>query len=214
MKRQGDKETRGQGEMRIKRGVFQSSLNLSLSPFLLVSLSPCLLVFLLTGCSRQPSEAEKRAAVDSYFAQARSCWPSDGRNSEDAGGLRLTVESVRNAEDATRVRLVAYALDEAVDFHLPVYRLSAGRWLINEKGRAYLLDERCREFKLNDRKPSAGSFAGGRQVPLDGIVRLNPGQAFEVTLVFPPMPDQTRVGALVYDGRVLPFTLNAETQRR
>jgi hypothetical protein len=104
--------------------------------------------------------------------------------------------------------LVAYASDEAVDFHLPIYRMSAGRWLINEKGRAYLLDERCREFKLNGRKPSAGSFWGGRKVPLDGLVRLNPGQAFEATLIFPPLPDQTRVGALVYEGRVLPFALS------
>jgi hypothetical protein len=106
------------------------------------------------------------------------------------------------------VRLVAYAMDEAVDFYLPIYRLSAGRWLINEKGRAYLLDERCREFKLKDRKmPSISS--GEQRVPLDGRIRLNPGQAFEATLVFPRLFDQTRIGALVYDGRVLPFTLPA-----
>jgi hypothetical protein len=29
-----------------------------------------------------------------------------------------------------------------------------------------------------------------------------------LTLVFPSMPDRTRVGARVYDGRVLPFALN------
>lgn len=181
-------------------------------------LSLCLSVFLslllINGCARQTSEAEKRAAVGAFFTQARSCWPSDEASGEEAGHLRLAVESVTNAEDGTRVRLVAYALDETVDFHLPVYRLSAGRWLINEKGRAYLLDERCREFKLNDRKPTAGSQVGGWRVPLDGVVRLNPGQAFEATLIFPPLPDQTRVGALVYDGRVLPFTLNKEAQRR
>lgn len=99
--------------------------------------------------------------------------------------------SITNATNATHVRLVAYVLDEAVDFDLPVYRLSAGRWLINEKGRAYLLDEQCREFKLKDRKSYSSSF-GEQQIPLDGRIRLSPGQAFEATLVFHRLSDQTR----------------------
>jgi len=172
-------------------------------------LSPCLLVslsFLLAGCSRPVTEAEKRAAVDEFFTQARSCWPNDGESAAP-----LAVESVVSDKNATRVRLIAYARDEAVDFYLPVYRMSAGRWLINEKGRVYLLDERCRDFKLNDAKPSPGSlsdFLGGEKIPSDGRIRLKPGQAFEATLVFPPLQDRARVGALVYDGRVLPFALD------
>jgi len=160
---------------------------------------------------------EKRAAVDEFFARARSCWPSNEGKSDDARGLKLAVESVVSDANATNVRLVAFARDAAVDFYLPIYRLSAGRWLINEKGRAYLLNEQCREFKLNESKPSSSSssiFWGGGQIPEGGRIRLNPGQLFEVTLVFPPLPDRTRVGALVYDGRVLPFTLLTETQRR
>src|SRR5215510_1328380 len=176
------------------------------SPRRPVALSLCLLILCLAGCSRPVTEAEKRAAVDEFFTQARSCWPNDGESVAP-----LAVESVVSDKNATRVRLAAYARDEAVDFYLPVYRLSAGRWLINEKGRIYLLDERCREFKLNDAKPSPGSlsdFLGGEKIPPDGRIRLKPGQAFEATLVFPPLPDRARVGALVYDGRVLPFTLD------
>jgi hypothetical protein len=123
----------------------------------------------------------------------------------------LAVESVVSDKNATRVRLAAYARDEAVDFYLPVYRMSAGRWSINEKGRVSLLDEQCREFKLNDSKPSQSSsliFWGGGRIPEGGRIRLKPGQVFELTLVFPPLPDRARVGALVYDGRVLPFALD------
>jgi len=123
----------------------------------------------------------------------------------------LVIESVVSDKNATRVRLIAYARDEAVDFYLPVYRMSAGRWLINEKGRVYLLDEQCREFRLNDATPSPGSlsdFLGGEKIPPDGRIRLKPGQAFEATLVFPPALDRARVGALIYDGRVLPFALD------
>jgi len=128
----------------------------------------------------------------------------------------LAIESVVSDGNATRVRLVAYAPDEAVDFYLPIYLLSAGRWSINEKGRVYLLDEQCREFRLNESKPSSRSaliFWGGGQIPKGGRIRLKPGQAFVTTLAFPPFPDRTRVGALVYDGRVLPFALRAETER-
>jgi hypothetical protein len=170
-----------------------------------VALSLCLLLC-LAGCSRPVTEAEKRAAVDEFFTRARSCWPSDGESAAP-----LAVESVVSDKNATSVRLAAYARDEAVDFYLPVYRLSAGRWSINEKGRVYLLDEQCREFKLNDSKPSPKSsliFWGGGRIPEGGRIRLKPGQVFELTLFFPSMPDRTRVGALVYDGRVLPFALD------
>jgi hypothetical protein len=179
-----------------------SVLRLSISPSL------CLSVFLLAGCSRAISEAEKKAAVDEYFAGARSCWPADVRTGEDAGEPRLVIESVVSESNATLVRLVAYAPGEAVDFHAPIYRLSAGRWSVNEKGRVYLLDEQCRELRLNESTPSPKSaliFWGARRIPEGGRIRLKPGQVFETTLSFPPFPDQTRIGALVYGRRVLPF---------
>ncbi len=160
---------------------------------------------------------EKPVTVEEFFARARSCIPSDVRIDDNAVGLRLAVESVRKTGGTTQVRLVAYSIDRAIDFYLPIYRLSAGRWLINDKGRAYLLDEQCREHKLNDRKPSASYSSdpsGKPQIPHDGRIRLNPGQAFETTLVFPPLPDETRIGALVYEGNALPFILHSETRNR
>src|SRR5215510_9784686 len=184
--------------MNRNRGFPHSLFSFSLSPCLLVPLSPCLLVslsFLLAGCSRPVTEAEKRAAVDEFFTQARSCWPNDGESSAP-----LAIESVVSDKNATRVRLIAYARDEAVDFYQPIYRLSAGRWSINEKERAYLLDEQCREIKLSDSKPSQSSsliFWGGGPIPEGGRIRLTPGQAFELPLVFPSIPDRMRVGALV-----------------
>lgn len=172
-----------------------------------------LLSLCLAACSR-PDPAPPKRVVDEFFSQARSCWsPSEGA---DADNPKLAVESVESDSTATRVRLIAYAAAEAADFYLPIYPMSAGRWVINEKGRAYLLDERCRELNLSDSKPSPSSssiFWGGGRIPQGGRIRLKPGQAFETTLVFPPLSDRTRIGALVYDGRVLPFALRAETER-
>ncbi len=167
----------------------------------------CLLLLHAPGCSPPNQGAEKQAAqaaIDEFFVKARSCVPA----SEPEDKLKLAITQVTNQPNATHVRLVAYALDEAVDFDFPVYLMSAGRWLINEKGRTYLLNEQCREFILKDRKSSFGE----RKIPREGRVKLNPGQAFEVTLIFNRLPDQTRVGALVYNGRVLPFTLHTEAQ--
>ena len=195
---------RGSGRQKASlRLIVSHSLTLPLSRSLALPLALCLC---LAGCSRPVTEAEKRAAVDEFFTQARSCWPNDGVSASP-----LAVESVVSDKNATRVRLIAYTRDGAVDFYLPVYRMSAGRWLINEKGRVYLLNEQCRQFNLNDAKPSPGSlsdFLGGEKIPPDGRIRLKPGQAFEATLVFPPLPDRARVGALFYDGRVLPFALD------
>jgi hypothetical protein len=211
-----DKATRGQAdkEMKIFRCAIRSLFSFSLSSTLLVSLS-----FFLAGCShtvreaekKATTEAEKKAAVDEFFAGARSCWPPDVNDGEGAGNPRLAIESVVSDGNATLIRLVAYAPDETAPFYVPIYRMSAGRWSVNEKGRVYLLDEQCREFRLNDSKPSSKSsliFWGGRQIPEGGRIRLKPGQAFETTLVFSPLPDRTRVGALVYGGRVLPFALD------
>jgi hypothetical protein len=166
----------------------------------------CFLLLLAPGCSHRNPAAEKQAAqaaIDEFFVKARSCVPA----SEPEDKLKLAIAQVTDQPNGTNVRLVAYALDEAVDFYFPVYLMSAGRWLINDKGRAYLLDEHCREFNLKDRKSSFGE----RKIPREGRIRLDPGQAFEVTLIFNRLSDQTRVGALIYAGRVLPFTLHTET---
>jgi hypothetical protein len=214
----GERESERAGEQEPQKRGDEEALFFSRSPAppLALSLSrslalPLALSLCLAGCSRTVTEAEKSAAVDEFFARARSCWPPDGSDGEDAGNPKLAIESVVSDRNATSVRLVAYAPDEAVDFYLPIYRLSAGRWSINEKGRVYLLDEQCREFRLSESKPSSRSssiFWGGGRIPEGGRIRLKPGQAFVTTLAFPPLPDRTRVGALVYDGRVLPFALD------
>src|SRR5215813_13297890 len=88
--------------MNRNRGFPYSLFSFSLSPCLLVPLSPCLLVSLslyLADCSRPVTEAEKRAAVDEFFTQARSCWPNDGESSAP-----LAVESVVS-EDRKSTRL-------------------------------------------------------------------------------------------------------------
>jgi len=165
-------------------------------------LLPMLVIFLsFNGCSRRDPEAERRAAISSVFTKLRSCAPGP-QSDEAASNLRLAVESVTVKSDETSVRLIAYALNEPADFDLPVYSLSRGKWLIDEKRRTYLLDEQCREYKLKDRKSSAG-----QAVPQNGKVTLNSGQAFSVTLSFPRLQDQTQIGVLVYGDRALPFTL-------
>jgi hypothetical protein len=123
-------------------------------------------------------------------------------------GWSMEIRSASRDETSTRVEIAVTATGEAVDFDLPVYRLSRGRWLINKSGqfgRAYLVDPTCREYKLKDRKA-----APGREIPLDGRVRVTPGQPFEATLLFPRLPEETGVGMLVYNGQKLPFAIGVE----
>ncbi len=182
------------------------SLRLSLPPSLRLSVFLSLLLSLsLSSCTKRDIEAERRAAISETFAKLRSC--AQDKAVEDDGNLKLAIASVKLNPNETSVRLVAYTLNEDIDFDLPIYSLSRGRWVINEQGRAYLLDEQCREYKLKDRKSSAG-----QEVSQNGRIKLNPGQAFEVTLSFPRLPDRTRMGVLVYGSRALLFSLWDKSQ--
>ncbi|MCI0338246.1 MAG: hypothetical protein L0226_11755 [Acidobacteria bacterium] len=149
---------------------------------------------------------EKRQDLSQTIAKLRSCVPDD-KDGKEVTKLNLAVAEVVNNTNETAVRIVVYAIDEAVDFDFPVYSLSRGRWLINEKGRAYLLDEQCREYKLKDRRSMSG-----QAIPLDGRISLNPGQAFEALLSFPRLSDQTQMGVLVYGDQAFPFSLWAKSQ--
>jgi hypothetical protein len=159
---------------------------------------------LMNGCAPRDRAAEMREARAAAQARLRACLPE----TQPEGHLRLAVAEVRRQPEETSVRLVAYAIGEPADFDLPVYLMSRGRWLINEQGRAYLLDEQCREYKLKDRRPAAGQVAATPS----GRVPLKPGEVFEVTLSFPRLPDQTREGALVYGAWVFPFSLLMEAR--
>ncbi len=148
-----------------------------------------LLGLILSGCSRSaPPRPEPLS----------SCLPL----AEPEGTLRIAISLFEHGRDKTSVRIVAYAVTEPADFALPVYYLSRGRWLIDEKYRSYLLDSDCREYKLLDRHDPPGTDA-----PPDGRMKLDPGAAFETTLEFPSLPASTRNGVLVYAGRIVPFSL-------
>ena len=157
-------------------------------------------VLLFNGCARRDPEAENRAALSIARARFNACLPK----AEPEGNLRLAIVSVENLPDGMRIKLAAYAVGETVDFNLPVYWMSRGQWLIDERGRAYVLDGRCREYKLKDKKSTPGMTA-----PIEGHLQLKPGTAFETTLIFPSLPDDSGECALVYDTHVLPFLLLA-----
>lgn len=164
---------------------------------LLIQLIPLLIIgMVMAGCARRDPETEREQAFSQTLEKLQSCAPE--RNEEDK--IKIAIAGITTDLDETAVRIVAYTLDEDIDFDLPVYWMSRGRWLISEQARAYLLDERCREYKLKDRRSSTKEA-----LPPDGRIRLNRGQAFEAILSFPRLPDQTQIGILVYGDRTIPF---------
>ena len=162
------------------------------------ALSLLLVVLLAGSCNRSDPEAERHAAVKTTLDKLSQCVPTATANDK----LKFAIAEITRQPSETSVRLVAYATNEPVDFYLPVYLMSRGRWLIQEQARAYLLDESCREYKLKDRKS-----IDGQPLPLDGKRSLKPGEAFEVKLSFPRLSEETRLGALIYGSTVIPFSL-------
>lgn len=179
------------------------------SDFLLAAFC-CLLFF--SGCAKRDPQAAGREALQTLRAKLQGC----ARESQPVPGVRLVVVSFAREAGETRVQLVAYnpadkpATGEdtgAIDFDVPTYLMSRGRWLINESGRAYLIDERCREYRLKDRRLTM------RQAEAkNGRLRLGPGEACEVTLSFPPLLQDAQAVALVYGTQVLalPFPLSPQ----
>lgn len=148
-----------------------------------------LLFVLLTGCNRgEPAPTDRLS----------TCLPKF----EVPGSLRIAISQFEHRSDETRVRIVAYAVAEPAQFALPVYYMSRGRWLIDEKERSYLLDAQCRQYNLHDRHDATGTDA-----PPDGRMTLKPGTSFETTLDFPPLPASTTHGVLVYGPHVIPFSI-------
>lgn len=163
-------------------------------------------LIIFTNCAKRDPEAEKGAVLASARARLRGCLP-EVEDGEPQSALRLAIGAVQLRDDATAVRVVGYAVGSEADFALPVYLLSRGRWLIEERARVYLLDSDCREYKLKDRVA-----VSGETVPDDGRVRLKTGEARETTLLFPRLSDGVREGVLVYGRRVIPFSLLLSAQ--
>ena len=160
-------------------------------------LATCL-TLLLSACTRQNPEAARQAAVLVTLARLQGCLKTPVTNNS----LQFAITEINRQPNATSVQLVALAGKEAVEFYLPVYLMSRGRWLINEKERAYLLDENCREYKLQDRKT-----LDGKPFPPEGKVSLKPGEAFAFKLSFQALPDETRLGVLLYGTNAVPFAI-------
>jgi hypothetical protein len=153
----------------------------------------------LAACSQREPDRERQAAVTATLTNLQTCL----RGRSETTAAQLAIVEISRQPQETSVRLVAYATaDKPVEFYLPVYLMSRGRWLINERERAFLLDEHCREFRLRDRKSTTGN-----PLPLDGKIVLQPGAAFEFKLSFARLPDEINLGALIYGARVIPFSL-------
>ena len=150
----------------------------------------------LSGCASQSITPPKLSEPK----RTLNCVP---RNLSPDKRLSLAIVSIAVADNKTSVKLVAYAPSEPVDFYLPVYLMSRGRWTIGEdQERPYLLDENCRSYKLTDRRSTANMKA-----PQDGMIPLKPQSSFETILEFPALGPEVGSGVLVYDDFVVPFTL-------
>jgi hypothetical protein len=201
VKAKGKSETRKRGFQKKKK----------VPTFCLLPFAFCLLPFFLSACSppRHP-DAEERDAVKAIRAKLQACLP----DAQPESGVRLAVVSFSREKEEATVRLLAYnptdrtgvkpaaGATAVVDFDVPNYLMSRGRWLINESGRAYLLDERCREYKLKDRQITL------RQAEAkNGRIQLQPGEACEVILSFARLPDDAQEIALVYGTQILRLCL-------
>ncbi len=158
-------------------------------------------LLILTACHRPErfTAAEWQQITAEKQAKFRDCMPELEANPQSKVHLALT--SIRNEVDKTTATIVAYATTDAADFYLPQYAMSRGRWMIHETSRSYIRDENCREYRMQDRKPTIGN------VPESGMIKLKAGEAYEVTLIFPRLADETRKGVLVYGKWMMVFTL-------
>lgn len=172
---------------------WQAVVTFTLSVFLAFSLLS------VNSCYRERrlTATEWQQLTQTAEAKFRSCIP----DTKPEGNVRLALAEARNEPDQFSVKLVAYALHETADFDVPQYSMSRGRWLINERGRSYVRDEQCNEYKLKDRTPTIG------KVPDSGRIQIKAGEFYEVTLTYPHLSDQVRRGVVVYGNWVLPFVL-------
>jgi len=149
------------------------------------------------GCRSREAETIKARPLDKCLPQT-----TNDQGNENQGPA-LAIGGVKRGSDGTEVRLVAYAVDKPAQLDLPLYIMSAGKWLINNSARTYLLDDECREYKLKDKKVS-----DGQKKVENGRVVLKPGEAFEMTLLFTPLFDDAGGGALIYGDQTVRFAVS------
>jgi len=184
-------------------------------------LSPCLLFvcpLLLGGCAKKEAAPETIASASAKLPTKlpglSGCAGISGPtqtgellSADDRNSARLAIRSVERLPEKTLLNLVAYAGAEPVDFLLPLYSLSRGRWLLEEPdrkepdpdnpGRVFLIDQNCREYRLNDVE-----FQHGRTKP--GTIRLAANHAVEGSIRFPPLSPSARFGILIYGRHRIP----------
>jgi hypothetical protein len=157
------------------------------------------------GCNKADPETQRRVALKLTADNLRRCLPPVEVNQP----VHLAIAAIARERETetTSLRMVVYAITQPAEFYLPIYLMSRGRWTINDTGRAYLLDEHCREHKLK-----GTAEVNGKALPTDGIVKLKAGEAFEFRLNFHTFPETMQLGTLVYGSRVLPFSLLVEAR--
>ncbi len=149
------------------------------------------------GCGRSAPPADPVAGLSGIDERMRACLPPRRYRKND-GNIRMAVTELSRLAVETKVRVVAYAGEEPGVFDLPVYSLSRGRWLISETGRAFLIDQNCRQYRLKGRSSTRG-------IPLDGRIELRPGQSFEADLSFPRLSERPYILIMVYGDLILPL---------
>ncbi len=157
------------------------------------------LLLIFTGCRENPVPVAAPTALEKQ-AKLKSCTPDYQPESK----IKLSVSEIWNEVNQTKVRVVFTAPNEAAEFYLPQYLMSRGRWLMNERWRAYIRDENCKEVKLQDRTPKSTE-----KIPDSGLIKLKTNERYEVVLSFAKLPEGSSKGILVYGQWVLPVSFNA-----
>lgn len=160
------------------------------------------------GCRRSASPVDTLPNLDAINDKMRACLPARRYRAND-GNVRIAIAGLTRLETETKVRIVAYAGKDAGAFDLPVYYMSRGRWMINETGRAFLIDQDCRQYRLKGR-----SSTSGLKIPLNGRIELQAGQSFESDLSFPRLVESPHILIMVYGDLIMllpPLNSSAQT---
>ncbi len=158
-----------------------------------------LLFFLLTftACRQNPVSVAAPTEVEKQ-AKLKSCTPDYQPDSK----IQLSVIEIWSEGNQTKSKVVFTAPGEATEFYLPQYSMSRGRWLMNERWRAYIRDEYCKEYKLQDRTPQHSG-----KIPDNGLIKLKANEKYEVILSFAKLSRESNKGILVYGQWIVPVAI-------